>query len=155
MVGGQASTLQQHQVLWLTLRKRNLETRFRWFPEVPPQNMPAFFQTVARSGGCFVSTSKGESFGLAALEAMASGCPVVAPSTGGLEEIIADGENGLLYPPGKLKEAASLIQGLLTDRKTQQKMGENARSFARRYSSAASVETFMRVLDKLEEQDHR
>jgi N-acetyl-alpha-D-glucosaminyl L-malate synthase BshA len=60
-------------------------------------------------------TSRAESFGLAALEAMACGVPVVAPRVGGLPELVADGETGLLYEAGKPAAGAGALLRLLRD----------------------------------------
>jgi glycosyltransferase involved in cell wall biosynthesis len=60
--------------------------------------------------------SQGESFGLAALEAMACGSPVVASRAGGLPEVIEDGATGILEPPGSVEAMARrAIQLLLND----------------------------------------
>lgn len=58
----------------------------------------------------FLLPSEKESFGLAALEAMACGVPVVASSAGGLPEVIADGETGFIVPVG---DAAAMAAGSL------------------------------------------
>src|SRR5271167_2829637 len=58
-----------------------------------------------------VVPSLGEGFGMVALEAMERGRPVIAASIGGLEDLIRDGETGLLVPPG---DADSLAQAMLT-----------------------------------------
>jgi glycosyltransferase involved in cell wall biosynthesis len=58
----------------------------------------------------FVLPSKAEAFGIAAVEASALGLPVIAAKVGGLGDIVADGENGYLIPPG---DRAALAQRLL------------------------------------------
>jgi N-acetyl-alpha-D-glucosaminyl L-malate synthase BshA len=63
----------------------------------------------------FLLPSAQESFGLAALEAMACEVPVVASSVGGLPEVIDHGRTGFLYPPDDLDGMASGAVALLTD----------------------------------------
>ena len=63
----------------------------------------------------FLLPSAQESFGLAALEAMACEVPVIASSVGGLPEIIADGVNGYMCQPEALDEMAAHGLGLLRD----------------------------------------
>ena len=60
--------------------------------------------------------SRQESFGLAALEAMASRVPVVASRVGGLPEVIEDGRSGMLFTVGDVEEAAEKAVRLLGDR---------------------------------------
>lgn len=59
--------------------------------------------------------SKQESFGLAALEAMACGVPVVASRVGGLPEVIEDGRSGFLFPVKDVDEAAEKAVNVLKD----------------------------------------
>ena len=64
----------------------------------------------------FVLPSQTESFGLAALEAMACGVPVVATRAGGLPEIIDDGVNGILEPVGSVEAMGRRAIDLLAQR---------------------------------------
>lgn len=63
----------------------------------------------------FVLTSRQESFGLAALEAMAAGVPVVASDVGGLREVIDHGRSGFLHPPEDLEGMAASGRTVLAD----------------------------------------
>jgi len=75
--------------------------------------------------------SSQESFGLAALEAMACEVPVVASRVGGLPEVVEDGVTGFLPPPADLDAMAQSVVLLLTDANTRRRMAEAARRSAR------------------------
>lgn len=79
----------------------------------------------------FVLPSIQESFGLAALEAMACSVPVVAARIGGLPEVIEDGLTGFLHPPGDLDGMADSAVRLLTEPVLHRLMADAARSVAR------------------------
>ncbi|MGH9432514.1 MAG: N-acetyl-alpha-D-glucosaminyl L-malate synthase BshA [Terriglobia bacterium] len=68
-----------------------------------------------------------ESFGLAALEAMACGIPSVCSRVGGLPEVIQDGVEGFLVPPRDVETMAARTLVLLKDEPLRQKMGHAAR----------------------------
>ncbi len=63
----------------------------------------------------FLLPSEQESFGLAALEAMACGVPVIASDAGGLSEVVVDGETGYLCPVGDVAAMAEGAIHLLRD----------------------------------------
>jgi len=71
-----------------------------------------------------------ESFGLAALEAMACEVPVVASRVGGLPEVVTDGETGYLSTVGDLDKMAADAARLVTDDKLRLEMGRRARESA-------------------------
>ena len=68
-----------------------------------------------------------ESFGLAALEAMACEVPVVASNVGGLPEVVADGVTGSLHPPEALDAMAASAIRILTDPERHRAMAEAGR----------------------------
>jgi len=70
---------------------------------------------VYRDSDVFLLPSVTESFGLAALEALACGVPVVASNVGGIPEVVTDGEVGLLAPVGDVAQMAAHVVRLLTD----------------------------------------
>jgi glycosyltransferase involved in cell wall biosynthesis len=63
----------------------------------------------------FLLPSQTESFGLAALEAMACGVPVVGSRAGGLPEVVDDGLSGILEPPGSVEAMGRRAVDLLRD----------------------------------------
>jgi len=77
---------------------------------------------------CVVPSVWDEAFGLAALEAMARGKPVVATAVGGIREIIRPGETGLMVPPANEQWLADAMTTLLMDRARATRMGWSARA---------------------------
>ncbi len=78
----------------------------------------------------FVLPSVNEPFGRAIVEAMAVGRPVVATASGGVPEIVVDGETGLLVPAEDPHALAQAMAVLLTDPQKAQQMGEKGRARA-------------------------
>ncbi len=75
----------------------------------------------------FLLPSAQESFGLAAVEAMACEVPVVASNVGGLPEVIVDGVTGFLHPPEALDAMAASGIAILADVERRRTMGAAAR----------------------------
>jgi glycosyltransferase involved in cell wall biosynthesis len=84
-----------------------------------------------------------EGFGIVAVEAMASGKPVVASNIGGLRDIVAHGETGYLVEPRDAAALRRALATLLASRELRSSMGEAAREKARMFTArrvAARVE---------------
>ena len=75
----------------------------------------------------FVVPSINESFGVAAVEAMACEIPVIASSVGGLKEVIIDKETGYLVPKKDYKEIAKYLKKLILDKNLRIYLGKNGR----------------------------
>jgi glycosyltransferase involved in cell wall biosynthesis len=71
--------------------------------------------------------SRREGFGVACLEAMAAGRPVVASAVGGLRDLVVDGETGLLVPPGDVAALRAALERLLADTGLRERLGRAAR----------------------------
>src|SRR5690606_34621651 len=87
--------------------------------------------------------SESESFGLAALEAMASGAPVVASRVGGLPEVVEHGVSGYLFPPGSVEEMAEAGLRILDDPEERARLSRAGRRIAEeRFSSDRVVSRY-------------
>ena len=121
--------------------------RLRWMREVEHARMPSVYRTVAESGGCMVSTSRAESFGMAVLEAMACGCPVVVPEIEGLRDLVRDGQTGRMYRTGNVAAACEQVLATLGDEAGHRaEMVESARRVAMQFDPEAAAERFLNAL---------
>ena len=76
-----------------------------------------------RSHDIFVLPSFAEGVPVVLMEAMASTCPVIATQVAGVGELVTDGENGFLVPPGDVDMLAARIQDLARDPELRHRMG--------------------------------
>ena len=101
---------------------------------------------VLRDADLFLLPSETESFGLAALEAMACGVPVVASAVGGLVEVVADGEAGFLRPVGDVPALTDAAERLLSDEALRRAMGAAARRTAEtRYRIDPAIDRYVDI----------
>jgi len=91
--------------------------------------------SLLQASDLFVLPSQTESFGLAALEAMACGSPVVASRAGGLVEVIDDGVNGILEPVGSVEAMGRRAVELLRDPERHRAMRQAAITKAQDFSA--------------------
>lgn len=94
--------------------------------------------------------SEQESFGLAALEAMACEVPVIASRVGGVPEVVDDGITGFLSSVGDVEKMASDAARLLTDEKLRREMGRRARESATsRYSTDKIIPQYIEFYQQI------
>ena len=96
-------------------------------------------ETVFAGLDIFVQPSKSEGMSNTILEAMASGLPVVATHVGGADEMVVDGETGLLVPPGAPRELADALDRFLSNETLRQASGGAGRARAHREFSLETM----------------
>lgn len=98
----------------------------------------------------FILPSESESFGLAALEALACGVPVIATRVGGLPEVVEDGVNGHLVPVGDLEAMTAAARSLLEDKERWARFSRAAREMAvHRFEEESVVDQYRFLYQEL------
>jgi len=104
---------------------------------------------VLRDADLFLLPSQTESFGLAALEAMACGVPVIASAVGGVPEVVADGETGMLLPLGDVEGMAQAAVALLSDDARLRRMSLAARHRAEtHFRPGPAVDRYLEIYER-------
>ncbi len=96
-----------------------------------------------------VLTSRAEGLPLAALEALASGTPLVAVAVRGLRELLEDGKNAVLVPPDDPAALAEGLRRVLTERELAQRIGAGGRLLAQQYTEERMVSSFLDLYVRL------
>lgn len=103
-----------------------------------------------RESDIVVIPSTEEAFGYVALEAMRESLPVVASAVGGLPEVVADGESGLLIPPRDPAAIASAVCALLKDPELRLRFGRRGREILEeRFSLEDMVRSTIQVYESV------
>jgi len=118
--------------------------RVRFVGGVAPDAVAGYY----RAADLFVFCSTTETQGLAVLEAMASGCPVVAVRAPGVEEAVVDGVGGLLVPEDRGIFAGAVLQ-VLGDAGLAAKLATGAREGARPFATAVLGARLVEVYERV------
>jgi glycosyltransferase involved in cell wall biosynthesis len=125
----------EHQIKTHALEKHVILAGFR--PDV---------LSLHKAFDIFVMSSVMEGLGTSLLDAMACGKPVVATTAGGMPEVVADGETGILVPPRDDRAMADAIIRLLKDASLRERMGAAGMSLANsRFSAERMVAETLEV----------
>jgi len=109
--------------------KRNYPEKIVPVGRISEEDLPKFYA----ASDLVVLPSLMEGFGIVLLEAMASGKPCVATRAGGVEDVVINGETGLLIPPADSYSLYHAIYTLLTDDKLSKEFGAAGRKRAENY----------------------
>lgn len=122
-----------------------IEDRVRFLGPRPHTSLPSLY----RASDVVVVCSHTESFGLAALEAHASGIPVVGTAVGGLSHIVADGRTGYLVDERDPSVFAARLKTLLSDVELRAAFAVAAASRARMFDWDRSASEFLELYECL------
>ena len=115
----------------------------RFIGSVPYEALPEQYA----DADLFALTSRAEGMPLAALEAMATGLPIVSTRAQGMEELVTDGENGRLFDAGDHMRLADLLERLLNNPAERQRYGRAGAAKARRYGWGRIAEAYLALLE--------
>ena len=128
LCAGQADTPElEAEVTELVAGLRASRSGVVWIPEMLPKREVIQLLTHAT---VFAIPSVYEPLGIVNLEAMACGTAVAGSRTGGIPEVVADGETGLLVPPGEPEPLAEALNALVRDPDRAAAMGQAGRKRA-------------------------
>lgn len=116
--------------------------RVRWDGQVPQADLADRYRRAA----VLVVPGRDEGFGLVAVEGQLSGAPVVAAASGGLLDVVDDGQTGRTFPPGQPEALARTVEEVLADPEATARMAATARErAAARFGTAASASAYAAV----------
>jgi glycosyltransferase involved in cell wall biosynthesis len=113
--------------------------------EQPPEVVRELMQT----DDIFCVPSLQEALGVANMEALASGMPVVSTRVGGIPEVLDEGRNGWLAEPGDPGALAAALRACITDPVRRAALSANGKQFVERFSKEAMFGHFLEILGKV------
>lgn len=128
-------------------KKLGLTQRVRFLTDVPDADLPALYNLASAYIGLSRQTGLDvEGFGIAFAEAAACGLPVIGARSGGIPDVVADGETGLLVNGEKPDEVVAAIGRLLKDGKLAARMGKEGRARVEKFQNWERVTRDLRAI---------
>ena len=116
-------------------RELGLDARITWHPILSQAELAERY----RRATIHVIPAVDEGLGLTAVESLLSETPVIAFESGGIPDVVRDGQTGLLVRPGDVAQLAGSIDRLLEDRALQERLGVEGRKDAMQHFGSTSV----------------
>jgi D-inositol-3-phosphate glycosyltransferase len=145
VVGGNAGENDEMSKLSSLVNKLGIEKRVQFVGPVEHQKMPLFYN----AADICVIPSYHESFGLVAVESLASGTPVVASRVGGLATIVKDGETGYLVDKHSADDFAMHLCLLMSEDKIRKSMATAARPSVINYDWSNTAAKVLKVYEEI------
>jgi glycosyltransferase involved in cell wall biosynthesis len=116
--------------------------RVRWDGQVPQADLADRYRRAA----ALVVPGRDEGFGLVAVEGQLCGAPVVAAASGGLLDVVTDGQTGRTFPPDQPGALARTVEAVMADPQTTARMAATARErAAARFGTTAAARAYAAV----------
>ena len=126
--------------------KAGLEEAVEFAGRQPQEKLVSYYDRI----DILLMPSRSEGFGLTAIEGMARGCVVVAARTGGLPEVVRDGEMGLLHKPEQVEDLAAQINKLIEQPALWKQFSNEATIYVQRFSFERFSQLFNNLYQKIE-----
>lgn len=129
--------------------KKHLERDFAGMPAIFTGKLSGEDLAAAYSSAdVFLFPSTTDTLGMAMLEALASGLPVVAARAGAGDEVVTEGESGLLYDPDSIESFVGAVRRIVGDEGLRKHLSQGARIAAKGRNWSASTQTLRSYYDE-------
>lgn len=125
--------------------KAGLEEAVEFAGRQPQEKLSNYYDRI----DILLMPSRSEGFGLTAIEGMARGCVVVAARTGGLPEVVRDGEVGLLHEPEQVEDLAAQINKLIEQPTLWKQFSNKTSTYVQRFSFERFSQLFNNLYQKI------
>jgi D-inositol-3-phosphate glycosyltransferase len=145
IVGGNAGKTDELVKMNALVSELGIGSMVTFVGAVEHEKMPTFYN----AADICIIPSYHESFGLVAVEALASGTPVVASRAGGLAAIVKDGENGYLFDERSPEVLATYLCLLMSENEIRESMAKSARPSVMKYNWSSTASRLFKLYSEL------